>query len=60
MNTKELYKKGFDDLNNHDGMVTHTEPDILECGVRLALGNMMMNKAIGGYGLSDEVFKFLN
>ena len=60
MNTKELYKKGLDDLNSHDGMVTHTESDILECGVRLALGSMMMNKAIGGYGLSDEVFKFLN
>ena len=59
MHTKELYKKGLD-LNNHEGVVTHTELDILECEVRLALGSMMMNKAIGGYELSDEVFKFLN
>ena len=56
--TKELYKKGLNGLNNHDGVVTHTEADILEYEIKLALGSMMINKAIGG--ISDGVFKFLN
>ena len=46
--TEELYKKGLNNLDNHDGMVTHLEPDILECEVKCALGNITMNKAHGG------------
>ena len=46
--TEELYKKGLNDPDNHDGVVTHLEPDILECGVKLALGSITMNKASGG------------
>ena len=47
--TEELYKnKGLTDLNNHEGVVTHLEPDILECEVKWALGSITMNKASGG------------
>ena len=46
--TEKPYKKGLNDLDNHDGMVTHLEPDILECEVKCALGNITMNKAHGG------------
>ena len=46
--TEELYKKNLHDLENHDGMLTHLEPDILECEVKWALGNITMNKANGG------------
>ena len=46
--TEELYKKNLHDLENHDGMITHLEPDILECEVKWALGNITMNKANGG------------
>ena len=46
--TEKLYKKGLNDLDNHDGVVTHLEPDILECKVRWALGSITMNKASGG------------
>ena len=44
----ELYRKCLNDPDNHDGVVTHLEPDILECEVRWALGSITMNKASGG------------
>ena len=46
--TKELYKKGLYDLDNHNGVVTHLDPDILECEVKCDLGSVSMNKASGG------------
>ena len=47
----ELYKKGLNDLDNHDGVVTHLEPDILECEVKQVLGSITTNKASGGDGI---------
>ena len=47
-NTEELYKKDLNDPDNHDGVITHLEPDILECKVKWALGSITMNKASGG------------
>ena len=44
--TEELYKKDLNDLNNHDGVITHQEPDILECEVKWALGSISTNKAM--------------
>ena len=55
----ELYKKDLNDLDNHDGMITHLEPDILECEVKWALGSITMNKASGGDGISVELFQIL-
>ena len=49
--TEELYKKDLQDPNNHHGVVTHLEPDILECEVKWALGSITTNKASGGYGI---------
>ena len=46
--TEELYKKDLHDPDNHDGVITHLEPDILECEVKWALGSITMNKASGG------------
>ena len=46
--TEELFKKDLNDPDNHDGMITHLEPDILECEVKWALGSITMNKASGG------------
>ena len=57
--TKELYKKSPNDLDNRNGMVTHLEPDILECEVKWALGNITMNKASGGNGIPVELFEIL-
>ena len=57
--TKELYKKSPNDLDNRNGMVTHLEPDILECEVKWALGNITMNKASRGNGIPVELFKIL-
>ena len=54
-----MYKKGLNDLDNHDGVVTHLEPDILECKVRWALGSITMNKASGGDGIPPELFQIL-
>ena len=54
---KELYKKDINDLANHDGVVTHLEPDILECEVKWALGSITMNKGRGGDGIPAELFK---
>ena len=52
----ELYKKGHNDLDNHDGVVTHLQPDILECEVQWALGSMTLNKASGSDGIPAEKF----
>ena len=57
--TKELYKKYFNDPDNHDSVVTHLEPDILECEVKWALGSITMNKASGGDGIPVELFQIL-
>ena len=55
--TNELYKKDLHDPDNHDGVITHLEPDILEYKVKWALGSITMNKASGGVGI-PEVVKF--
>ena len=52
----ELYKKDFNDPDNHDGVITHLEPDILECEFKWALGSITMNKANGGDGIPVELF----
>ena len=55
----ELYKKGLHDPNNHDGVITHLEPDILECEVEWALGSITTNKASGCNGIPVELFQIL-
>ena len=57
--TKELYKKGHNDSDNHDGVITHKEPDILECKVKWALGKITMKKATGDDGIPAELFQIL-
>ena len=57
--TEELYKKDLQDPDNHDGVITHLEPDIMECEVKWALGNIIMNKASGGDGIPVELFQIL-
>ena len=57
--TEELYKKELHDQDNHDGVMTHLEPDILECKVNLALENITRNKASGGGGVPVELFQIL-
>ena len=57
--TEELYKKNLHDPDNHDGMITDLEPDILECKVKWALGSITMNKASGGDGIPVELFQIL-
>ena len=57
--TKELQKKDLHDPDNHDGVITHLEADILECEIMWALGSITMNKASGGKGLSAELFQIL-
>ena len=57
--TEELYKKDLHDPDNHDGVITHLEPDILEWEVKLALGSITMNKAGGGDGIPVELFQIL-
>ena len=57
--TEELYKKNLHDPDNHDGMITHLEPDILECEVKWALGSITTNKASGGGGIPVELFQIL-
>ena len=57
--TEELYKKDFNDPDNHEGVITHLEPDILEWEVKWALGNITMNKASGGDGIPVELFQIL-
>ena len=58
-NTEELYKKDLHDLDNHDGVITHLEPNILECEVKWALGSITTNKASGGDGIPVELFLIL-
>ena len=57
--TEKLYKKDLHDPDNYDGVITHLEPDILECKVKLALGSITMSKASGGDGISVELFQIL-
>ena len=57
--TEELYKKDLHDPDNHDGVITHLEPDILECEVKWALGSITMNKASGGDRIPVELFQIL-
>ena len=57
-NTEELYKKDLHDSDNHDCVITHLEPDILECEVKWTLGSNTMNTASGG-GISAELFQIL-
>ena len=54
---KELYKKDLHDPDNHDGVITHLEPDILECEVNWALGSITTNKASEGDGIPEELFQ---
>ena len=57
--TEELYKKDLHDPDNHDGVITHLEPDIMECEVKWALESITMNKASGGDGIPVELFQIL-
>ena len=57
--TEELYKKDLHDPVNHDGVITHLEPDILECEVKWALESITTNKASGGNGIPVELFQIL-
>ena len=57
---EELYKKGLNDPDKHNGVVTHLEPDILECEVKWPLGSITMNKASRGDGIPAELFRILN
>ena len=54
--TEELYKKDLNDPDNHNGVITHLEPGILECEVKWALGRITKNKASGHYGIPAELF----
>ena len=58
--TKELYIKDLHDPDNHDDVITHLEPDILECEVKWALGSITLNKASGGDGIPVELFQMTN
>ena len=58
--TEELYKKDLHDPDNHNGVITHLEPDILEFEVKWVLGSITMNKASGGDGIPVELFQILN
>ena len=57
--TEELYKKGLNDPDNHNGVVTHLQPDILQCKVKWALGSIITNKASGGDGMPVELLQIL-
>ena len=57
--TEELYKKDLHDPDNHNGVITHLEPDILECEVKWALGSIPTNKASGGDGIPVDLFQIL-
>ena len=58
-NTEELYKKDLHDPDDYDGVITHLEPDILECEVKWPLGSITMNKASGGDGIPLNLFQIL-
>ena len=55
----ELYKKGLNDADNHDGVVTHLEPDILECEIKWTSGSTAANKSIGCTGIPTELYNIL-
>ena len=57
--TEELHDKDLHDSDNHNGVITHLEPDVLECEVKWALGSITMNKASGGDGIPVELFQIL-
>ena len=57
--TEEWYKKDVNDSDNHDGVITHLEPDILECKAKWTLGSITSNKASGGDGIPVELFQIL-
>ena len=57
--TEELYQKDLHNPDNHDGVITHLKPDILECNVKWALGSITTNKASGGDGIPAEIFQIL-
>ena len=57
--TEELYKKDLQDQDNHNGVMTHLEPDILECEGKWALGSITMNKVSGGDGIPAELLQIL-
>ena len=57
--TEELYKKDLQDPDNHNGMITHLEPNILECEIKWALGSITVNKASVGDGIPVELFQIL-
>ena len=57
--TQELYKKGLHNQDNHNGVITHLDPDILECEIQWALGSITMNKASRGDGIPVELFQIL-
>ena len=57
--TEELYRKDLHDPDNHNGVIKHLEPDILECKVKWALGSITTNKASGGDGIPVELFQIL-
>ena len=57
--TEELYKKDLQDPDNHNGVITHLEPDILECEAKWSLGSITMSKASGGDGIPVELFQIL-
>ena len=57
--TEELYRKDLNDLDNHDAVITHLEPDILECEVKWVLESITTNKASGGDGIPAELFQIL-
>ena len=57
--TEELYKRDLHDQDNHDGVITYLEPDILECEVKWTLRSISTNKATGGEGIPAELFQIL-
>jgi len=57
--TEKLYKKDLNDPDNHDGVITHLEPDILECEVKWALGSITRKKVSGGAGIPTDLFQIL-
>ena len=57
--TEELYKKSLHDPDNHDGVITHLEPNIVECEVKVALGSITMNKTSGGDRIPVELFQIV-
>ena len=57
--TEELYKKDLHDPDNHDGVITHLDPDMLYCELKCALGSIIMSKASGGDGIPVELFHIL-